>query len=56
MQLSAGRAYLASTSHDSVLRLWDLSALNEVDAEDDEEEPAANAVRMHFLLVTFAMQ
>ncbi|CAL8464774.1 g4309 [Coccomyxa elongata] len=38
LALSAGRAYLASTSHDAMLRLWDLSALNEDDGEDDDEE------------------
>ncbi|BDA50374.1 WD repeat-containing protein JIP5 [Coccomyxa sp. Obi] len=42
LALSAGRAYLASTSHDALLRLWDLSALNEDDAEDDDDEAADN--------------
>ncbi len=48
VQLSAGRAHLASTSHDATLRLWDLSALNEDDGEDDDEEAeeATNVVRM----------
>lgn len=48
VQLSAGCAYLASTSHDAVLRLWDLSALKEDDGEDEDEGAAADAVRMHF--------
>lgn len=41
LTLSPGRTRLASTSHDAVLRLWDLSALHE---EDGGEEEAAEEV------------
>jgi hypothetical protein len=33
-----GRRLLASTSHDLVMRLWDLSMLHDEEVDDEEEE------------------